>query len=99
LKFRCDELKVEGLAKKLDASESDSDSEFEDVPEKEGLELDFKPPDEVPDYILSRIKEIDQEAGPSTSGISSRLKKSSEAQGYTLCRLVIIEIPDLNCGV
>ncbi|VDM43456.1 unnamed protein product [Toxocara canis] len=74
---RCDELKLKECKKQASGSESDSD-EFEDVPEKEGLELEFKVPDEVPSHILVRLNEMDEANQPCTSG---KIVKSSQPAG------------------
>uniref|UniRef100_A0A914VFS4 UV-stimulated scaffold protein A n=1 Tax=Plectus sambesii TaxID=2011161 RepID=A0A914VFS4_9BILA len=64
---------------------SDSeDSDFEDVPEKEGLELDFKLPadDRVPQHILDHLQyDVDDSDRPGPSGINT--SKSTAALSQT----------------
>uniref|UniRef100_A0A915E230 Uncharacterized protein n=1 Tax=Ditylenchus dipsaci TaxID=166011 RepID=A0A915E230_9BILA len=51
---------------------SDDDSDFEDVPEKEGLELDFQndvDDDNLPKHILDRINNMEDSDKPGPSGM------------------------------
>ncbi|VDN51546.1 unnamed protein product [Dracunculus medinensis] len=57
---KCEELKLSKYSMRSRYS-SDSDSDdFEDVPEKEGYEPNFKMPYEVPPYVMSRIEKQSQ---------------------------------------
>ncbi|CAG9532086.1 unnamed protein product [Cercopithifilaria johnstoni] len=51
---KCEELHLQNLQKSEEDSETD---DLEDVPEKDGLELDYKPPEELPEYILRKTME------------------------------------------
>lgn len=65
---RCDELKLpEDRRRRRRESNSDSD-DFEDVPEKEGLELNFTMPDDtLAPHEIERIRQLEAGEGPSTS--------------------------------
>ncbi|VDM98850.1 unnamed protein product [Thelazia callipaeda] len=75
---RCEELKLSGKKKHVN-NDSDSD-DFEDVPEKEGLELNFKPPEDVPDYILRKTMDKTKDDGSSSSGIVKIKNQISEQE-------------------
>uniref|UniRef100_A0A0N5APB5 UV-stimulated scaffold protein A n=1 Tax=Syphacia muris TaxID=451379 RepID=A0A0N5APB5_9BILA len=64
---RYEELKLPKIPRKrIQGSDSESD-DFEDVPEKEGLELDFKyENDSLTSYEIERIKQLEGETSSST---------------------------------
>ncbi|EJW71457.1 hypothetical protein WUBG_17635, partial [Wuchereria bancrofti] len=74
---KCDELHLQSR-QKSDEDDSETD-DLEDVPEKEGLELECKPLQELPEYILRKTMENieDNSAGPSKiSGVQKLLNFS-----------------------
>uniref|UniRef100_A0A915Q6F0 UV-stimulated scaffold protein A n=1 Tax=Setaria digitata TaxID=48799 RepID=A0A915Q6F0_9BILA len=58
---KCEELNLQNIQK----SDSEVD-DFEDVPEKEGLELDYKSPEELPQYILQKTMQKMEDMPKST---------------------------------
>uniref|UniRef100_A0AAF5PUP2 UV-stimulated scaffold protein A n=1 Tax=Wuchereria bancrofti TaxID=6293 RepID=A0AAF5PUP2_WUCBA len=76
---KCDELHLQSR-QKSDEDDSETD-DLEDVPEKEGLELECKPLQELPEYILRKTMENieDNSAGPSKiSGVQKLLNFSPD---------------------
>ncbi|KAK6107718.1 hypothetical protein QQG55_29325 [Brugia pahangi] len=73
---KCEELHLQSK-QKSDEEDSETD-DLEDVPEKEGLELECKPPQELPEYILRKTME-NSSAGPSKiSGVQKPLNLSPD---------------------
>ncbi|KAL3984800.1 hypothetical protein ACH3XW_36015 [Acanthocheilonema viteae] len=72
---KCEELHLQNR-QKSEGEDSETD-DFEDVPEKEDLELDYKPPEELPEYILKKTVENDILAGPSKINGMQKLLNSS----------------------
>uniref|UniRef100_A0A0R3RXP8 UV-stimulated scaffold protein A n=1 Tax=Elaeophora elaphi TaxID=1147741 RepID=A0A0R3RXP8_9BILA len=74
---KCEELHLQNR-QKSEGEDSETD-DLEDVPEKEGLELDYKPPEEFPEYILRKTMGNggDDLAGPSKINEVKKLLNSS----------------------
>ncbi|VDO92779.1 unnamed protein product [Soboliphyme baturini] len=55
LKQKFDDLNITTSSKAKESSDDDDCSDFQEVSEKEGLEMMWKPPDDVPQYILNSL--------------------------------------------
>lgn len=95
---RCNELKLNGLRKRKNGSESESD-DFEDVPEKEGLELEFKRPYDIPSHILARINEMDADEQSCSSGKVITKSKSDCSLAGNDDKRNAPQIPTLSFGL
>ncbi|KAM3717592.1 UV-stimulated scaffold protein [Dirofilaria immitis] len=69
---KCEELHLQNR-QKSDEEDSESD-DLEDVPEKEGLELDHKLPEELPEYILKKTIEKVKNDLPGANAIAGTQK-------------------------
>uniref|UniRef100_A0A8R1Y061 UV-stimulated scaffold protein A C-terminal domain-containing protein n=1 Tax=Onchocerca volvulus TaxID=6282 RepID=A0A8R1Y061_ONCVO len=94
---KCEELQLQNK-QKSDEEDSEID-DLEDVLEKEGLELDYKPPEELPEYILKKTMEREADNLPGPSAINGVQKLPNSFLDYKKCENHENKVPVLLYGL